>query len=65
MSEPFLPNAFHAKNRKFKHFTWCSMICKFEILAKGNDDIIGKEWCSVGSVHGNTGCGVFKQGVQN
>ena len=25
------------------------MICKFEILAKGNDDIIGKEWCSVGS----------------
>ena len=25
------------------------MICKFEILAKGNDDIIGKEWFSVGS----------------
>ena len=49
MSEPFLPNAFHAKNRKIKHFTWPSIICKFEILLKGNDDIIGKEWFSVGS----------------
>ena len=49
MSEHFLPNAFHAKNRKIKHFTWHSMICKFEILAKGNDDMIGKEWFSVGS----------------
>ena len=49
MSEPFLSNAFQAKNIKIKHFTWRSMICKFEILAKGNDDIIGKEWCSVGS----------------
>ena len=49
MSEPFLPNAFHAKNRKINHFTLHSMICKFEILAKGKYAIIGKEWFSVGS----------------
>ena len=60
MSELFVPNASHAKNRKIKHFTWLSMICKFEILAKGNDDIIGKEWFSVGSVFDVKKCTVQK-----
>ena len=60
MSEPFLPNAFHAKNREIKHLTWHSMICKFELLAKGNNDIIGKEWFSVGSGFDVKNCTVQK-----
>ena len=40
---------FMQKLKKSNTLLDVSMICKFEILAKGNDDIIGKEWCSVGS----------------
>ena len=64
MSEPFLSNAFHAKNRKIKHFTWRSMICKFEILVKGNDDIIDKEWCSVGSGFDVKKSALYKRAVK-